>query len=301
MIDINLLKPHPRNREIYGEEDIKELANKINESKFIKSLVISQDNVIVSGHRRYAACLLLNIKEIPYERVNFQNPDEELERLLLENEAREKTTYQKGQEAILWEELEKKKADQRRISTQNNDKAQAVREKVPTQEEGRVRDIVAHKVGIGSGKTYEKAKSVIKEIDKLKREGEKNNAEFLTEVLNTSVTGAKNIMKSDSLNKISDDLKNKVVKKEITAKEAIKLAKKELKAVENGVSDASKVNKDSIIEEFQLSIKQFIQGINKYIELEDTFELMDEDDEDKVLDSIDELETTINKIKDIIL
>lgn len=314
IIDINLLKPHPLNKKIYGEEDIQELADKIRESSFIKPLVISQENVIISGHRRHSACLLLEIKEVPYERVNFNNIDEELERLLLENETREKTTYQKGQEAKLWEELEQKKANIRKISAQNNDMAQAVREKNPTQEQGRVRDIIAEKIGIGSGKTYEKAKFVVSEIDNLKEAGNEKDAEFLINVLNNSVSRAKDIIKSKSLDGISDELKDKVISKEINVKEAMKVIKKESKnskedTVKNvNPSDISEISSNSNnvdtninIDEFKSSINKFIQEMNIYIESEDTLELMYKESKNKVLDSIEDLENTINKIKDIIL
>lgn len=313
VIDINLLKPHPLNKKIYGEEDIQELADKIRKSSFIKPLVISQENVIISGHRRHSACLLLQIKEVPYERVNFNNIDEELERLLLENEAREKTTYQKGQEAKLWEELEQKKANIRRISSQNNDMALAVREKSPTQEKGRVRDIIAEKVGIGSGKTYEKTKFVVNEIDKLKDAGNEKDAEFLVNVLNTSVSGAKDIIKSKSLDGISNELKDKVISKEINVKEAMKVIKKKSKnskedTIENvnhsdlsETSSITNVTTNISINEFQSSINKFIQQMNIYAEAEETLESIYKESKSEVLDSLENLENAINKIKDIIL
>lgn len=55
------------------------------------------------------------------------------------------------------------------ILTQNNNSARSAMDNVPQQKDdkkGTVRDIIASKVGIGSGRTYERAKSAIKIIEK---------------------------------------------------------------------------------------------------------------------------------------
>lgn len=65
---------------------------------------------------------------------------------------------QKTQEGKLWEEIETRKAKERQKATQfgNN----TVMDNVPSpQDKGAVRDIIVQKVGIGSGRTYERAKS----------------------------------------------------------------------------------------------------------------------------------------------
>jgi hypothetical protein len=62
----------------------------------------------------------------------------------------------------MWEEIEKKKAKQRKIATQNNNKAKAEVDNVPQQvEQGKTRDIVSEKVDIGSGRTYTRAKIAV--------------------------------------------------------------------------------------------------------------------------------------------
>lgn len=246
-IDITLLKPHPRNFEIYGEEDIKQLAEKIKISGWIKPLVINKDNVIISGHRRCYACLGLGIKTVPYERINFNNENEELERLLLENENREKTTYQKTNEGLMWEEVIKEKA-RLRMSLGGQGK-----EKIPTLEKGQTRDIVAEKIGIGSGKTYETAKKVVNEIDKLKDEGKEKDSEFLKIALNDGgVNTAKKIV-SEDLTKVDDELKDKVINKEITPKQAIKEIQKVNEGVENFPQGKQEDEKSNIVQNSSLS------------------------------------------------
>lgn len=384
-IDIKLLKPHPKNKEIYGEENIKELADKIKTSNWISPLIINKSNIIISGHRRYLAALSLKITHLPFERVNFKNSNEELERLLLENEYREKTMMQKTQEGKLWEEIESKKAKERMILTQNNNSAKSAMDNVPQQvDKGATRDIIASKVGIGSGRTYERAKEVVNKIDELKQEGKKQDAEFLKTILNESVRGAQDIAGSNRLNEVSQELKDKVIKKETPVSNAIRDIKKNLGiAVENpkkiikdeqenksntkickqcgeeknlnefyesrtickdchnensrknrkpkdvygniieidkekikgmnieavmaDVKDTNKniniVDYDAVSMELGCNIDMFIQNISKYINMADIYKLenVDKDNKEKILKSIDDIENTMNKIKNILI
>ena len=56
------------------------------------------------------------------------------------------------------EEIEREKAKLRILTTQNNDAGRAAKENFPELAKGQTRDKVAEKIGIGSGKQYEKAK-----------------------------------------------------------------------------------------------------------------------------------------------
>ncbi|WP_242951381.1 hypothetical protein [Clostridium kluyveri] len=138
------------------------------------------------------ACKYLGIKEIPYERIEFKDKNEELERLLLENFYREKTFVQKMKEAEIWEDIVKVKAEKRMKA--------GIKQSNPTDNcpegiskgKGETRNIVAPKIGI-SGRTYTRAKSAFKEIKRLENEGKEQDAKFLTAILNESVRGAKDI------------------------------------------------------------------------------------------------------------
>lgn len=310
-IDISLLKPHPKNEEIYGDEDIKELAIKIEKSNWIKPILINQENVIISGHRRYYSCLSLNIKEVPYEIAVFENSNEELERLLLENMYREKTVEQKVKEAEIWEVIEKEKSGKRKLANlkQNtegenfpvrkngnhseNFSQTTVKEKSPVQSgKGRTLDIVAKKVGIGSGKTYEKAKVVVKEIDKLKEQGKETDSEFLKTVLNSSVGGAKNIIDLNCLNKISEEVKNKVIDGKISVKKTIQKIKNDLADINNNTNV-----ENNIVFEFQSNINTFIKSIEKFIDMEELFEDMAKENKDIIMSCIENIENSMNQIK----
>ncbi|MBL8821659.1 MAG: ParB N-terminal domain-containing protein [Planctomycetia bacterium] len=72
-VDIDSIRPASHNDAIYGEihvtPDIIELARSIREKGLLEPIVVTIDNVIVSGHRRYAACKWLRKKAIEITRL----------------------------------------------------------------------------------------------------------------------------------------------------------------------------------------------------------------------------------------
>jgi len=60
---------------------------------------------------------------------------------------------QKVQEGLLWEEIEKEKAKQRQSCGQGG---VLLMDTVPQANKGAVRDIIAKKVDVGSGRTYDR-------------------------------------------------------------------------------------------------------------------------------------------------
>lgn len=107
----------------------------------------------------------------------FATPEAEMERLLRENENRGKTPEQQIREGMTWEPIERQKAEERQKAGVD------LQENFP--EAGKVRDIIAHRVGLGSGKTYEKGKSIVERIDyELKTDDVHRYAEILRSQLN---------------------------------------------------------------------------------------------------------------------
>ncbi|ERI90965.1 hypothetical protein HMPREF1982_03527 [Clostridiales bacterium oral taxon 876 str. F0540] len=97
------------------------------------------------------------------------------------------------------------------LITQNNNTGRAVKEQVPRlEQQGQVLDIIADKIGMGSGRTYERAKNVSNKIEELKQNNNSKDAEFLKIMLNDSIRGTEDILKADCLDKISTELKDKV-------------------------------------------------------------------------------------------
>lgn len=196
-LDPRRLKPHPRNSAIYGEdEDVTELISLIRDSEWVKPLVVTPTSTIISGHRRWKAVLALGWESIPVEVRHFPNELTELEALLLENASRFKTTEQKVREAEAWKEVERIKAKDRQGTRTD------IRENFPRCDSecdtGRVRDFVARRVGLGSGRTYEKAASVVRAIDSLV-EDTPEAASALRRVLNEqSIDAAHQLLKKQA-------------------------------------------------------------------------------------------------------
>ncbi len=158
------LTPHPRHQQIYGDEDIGELVDRIRASNWLRPLVVTPKGTIVSGCKRWRAASILGIDRVPVEVRQFENAAAELEALLEDNAARPKTCEQKIREANSWKEIETRKAKRRQQAGSRLEEADLM--KIFSQgSRGSVRDIVAAKVQLGSGLTYSKGAKVVAQID----------------------------------------------------------------------------------------------------------------------------------------
>ena len=87
-ININELKPHPRNNEFFDDmsgEKWKEFIESIKTRGVIEPIVITPDKEIVSGHQRVRACKELGIKTVMCDVHTYNNDDEILQDLLETN------------------------------------------------------------------------------------------------------------------------------------------------------------------------------------------------------------------------
>ncbi|HHY79959.1 MAG TPA: ParB N-terminal domain-containing protein [Thermoanaerobacter sp.] len=78
MVDINLLKEHPRNRELFDDiqgERWQEFVESIKTSGIIVPLIITQDYVVISGNQRLKAAKELGLKEVPCEIRTYEDKD----------------------------------------------------------------------------------------------------------------------------------------------------------------------------------------------------------------------------------
>ena len=88
IIPIKSLKPHPRNG--YFFDDItgdawQDFLLSVKTSGIIEPIVVSNNNVIISGHQRVRACKKLNIKEIKADVCTYENEDQMLKDLIETN------------------------------------------------------------------------------------------------------------------------------------------------------------------------------------------------------------------------
>lgn len=109
MVDLCDIFPSPENDKLYkpvdpSAPDIQQLANSISEHKVLEPLVITLDNYILSGHRRYAAARLVGLESVPCLREQFKREDD-LDRFVLllreHNRQREKSFDEKLREEIV--------------------------------------------------------------------------------------------------------------------------------------------------------------------------------------------------------
>ena len=87
-ININELKPHPRNNEFFDDmsgEKWKEFLESIKTRGVIEPIVITPDKEIVSGHQRVRACKELGIKTVMCDVHTYNSEDEILQDLLETN------------------------------------------------------------------------------------------------------------------------------------------------------------------------------------------------------------------------
>lgn len=164
-IDIALLQPHPRNVEIYGDEDITALQQSIAESGWIKPLTVNPEYVVISGHRRFRCGKALGYTKLPVVVEAFPTKEAEMERLLRENENRGKTPEQQIREGMMWEPIETDKGKKRQGMRNDLTSVKIFTNVAP----GKVIDVIARRVGLGSGVTYEKGKDVVEYMDRMFR------------------------------------------------------------------------------------------------------------------------------------
>lgn len=172
-VDISQLTPHPKNLEIYGDEDVSELASSIEKMGLRQPITITDNNVIISGHRRAKAYQVLGYPTIPATVQHYDSVEDEIEDLILINHTRVRSKEQMAREAAMLEEVEKQRAEIRRLSTQNNNSAKThgadVTELSPLLNQGKSRDKVAEKIGFKSGIEASRAIKTIQKIDELKK------------------------------------------------------------------------------------------------------------------------------------
>ncbi len=188
------LKPHPRNKSIYGEKEddeaFSELVQLIKEHGLRTKMIVNEDGLIISGHRRYNALKELGYTEIVCEVRHYDNEMEELRDLIVCNSGRrQKTRVQQLREGEAIYEVESWKANQRMIATQNNRAAKEQSPVADNKEKGETRDIVAKIISWGtgtkgSGKDYSLGRSALKESDRLRKEGNIDLADIIITQIN---------------------------------------------------------------------------------------------------------------------
>jgi len=209
------LRPHPENEKIYGRITVEQdFLDSIKRMGVLTPLLITWDNRIISGQRRWTAAQKLGLFDVPVLEFGSRDELDIMEAIVESNRQRQKSNEQLGREVqTLWDvEAGRAKARQIRKPASMN----SVKEHVPEQSSreamartaqsqweienqrsqqrgnndfGQTRDKVGEQLGI-SGKHAEKAKSVVDAIDKLTDQGKAHEAAVLRNTLNNKSVGA---------------------------------------------------------------------------------------------------------------
>lgn len=222
---ISELNPHPYNEEIYGvNESIDELVASIRKTGKVATLTITDNDVIISGHRRWKSCKQLVAEGdkrfcvVNCEVQKFDDPLDELEYLIICNDTRSKSMEQKAREAQFLIKIEKEKAEKRRLANlkQNANISSTEVPETAQRGKGKTRDIVAKKLKMKSGHEVERAVKSIETIDKLTETGRKDDAELIRDTLNnTSASTAADL--SSHIDELTEEEKQAIRDKKISA------------------------------------------------------------------------------------
>jgi len=82
-MDLSKLQPHPFNATVYGEEKLdEEFVKNVEQRGIYVPLIVTPTGKIISGHRRYAAAVKLNLPQVPVIVRDLKNELNERETLI---------------------------------------------------------------------------------------------------------------------------------------------------------------------------------------------------------------------------
>ncbi len=197
-VNIDEIIRHPLNEQIYGEEDLTELEATIDQSGWVKPIVVSiTTRHIVDGnscHRcveRLTAKGDSRFKSLEVKWVRFATPEQELKRLLEANKGREKNDEQKLREAKAWRSIIEAEA-KANMSAGGQGLAN-----LPTLH---TRQRLADIAGVGE-RTFAKGEKIIELLDKLEaQEGESPKAAEWEESARAKAAGLRHALNEQSVN-----------------------------------------------------------------------------------------------------
>ena len=302
---VNKLKPHPKNESIYGSEDIEDLVEQIQAyGGIVDPLKIKEDGTIISGHRRWKAAQKLGMEKVPCEILTYDSEEEELAALVLFNYHRVKTNEQRAREGMALEEALRADGMIRKLSNLK----QNMTERDPgthteasdgdcssseaedkSGEKGRTRDKVADAVKIGSGKNYERMKSVILAVDQLRLEGKLDDANFLIKILNKSVRPASNLV-SVGFTSFPNEERSRIRSGEVTVSQALKTHREANSGTGHARSNPSVKKVLQTIEAMELELSKILPAIDS----------PDDDTLPKLKDAVARLQSTLSDVEKIL-
>lgn len=227
----HLLKPHPINEKIYGKEPVDQgLLESIKEGGIIEEIQVTPEYVIISGHRRWAVAIKLELETVPIcVRYDITSGDAVVWALIEANRTqRSKTTEQKVREIM--EVNERIKAFRKEVAYRYGAKtlkdvadAKIDPSKITSENASEMQSYIAENLDPKNDKSlsiplkhyglseqfYKKARKAMIAIDGFVDKGKINEANEIRKNLNSK--GMK------AFDKVVDRLQGTVVKKNFTS------------------------------------------------------------------------------------
>ena len=151
-VDVNKLKPHPKNQEIYFDPKDPEFDRSIQENGILKPIICNRSFIILDGHRRWKRAKQFGLKQVPVQIRDFEN---EILAIIWLNRYRVKTPREIFNEARVLEEELAKEAKKRQIEAGKKFGRGKLRSNLTEPiSQPKVRDQVAEKLGVSSGQLY---------------------------------------------------------------------------------------------------------------------------------------------------
>lgn len=202
LVDINKITVKDRVRKDFG--DISELARDIQENGLINPPVVIPESdgtfTLLAGERRLRALKSLGKTDIEVRTWGKLTGEEALNIEISENEVRK--DFSKAERIDYARRLERIESEKARERMSDGGKG---RENFPTLQ-GRARDAVAEKMGIGSGRQYEKEKTI---VDNKHLLDPSDFAEWDEGKLSTNKAYQKVKAELDAKNRLISDLQNR--------------------------------------------------------------------------------------------
>jgi len=176
----NELRPHPLNKEIYADCADTDLIESIMTKGILTPLLITQDNLIISGHRRWDAAIKAGLEYVPVIVSGIEDPLEIEECLIESNRQRVKTNEQLGREYGRLKDIYNRKFSRQ---------GQRLASEIKGKESLRPTHRLAADLGISKA-TAHRLETVVNHIDHLLADGQTEIANQLRQLLNSNVHAA---------------------------------------------------------------------------------------------------------------
>lgn len=179
VLPLTAIRPHPENLRIYGDHADTDLVDSVRRKGVLNPLLVTQDGMVISGHRRLDAARRAGLRDVPIVRFGSVDELDVLEALIESNRQRAKNNEQLGREyQVLKYVYHERESRQGARHDLNGTSGNALPEVRPEP-----RQRAAAELGI-SRPTADKAAAVVDVVDQLAATGKLRESEQLRRELN---------------------------------------------------------------------------------------------------------------------